>query len=144
MNPNPETPKRPKLSRYYTYLTRKEAAKHLRVTPTTFWKHCEEIPSHKFDGRFFYIKEELDRLVRPCTRGGNVVDIPPWKWRNNRTYLTREEASKHLGMPESRLIRYPKYIPAYKFLNHTLYIKEELDEILQLGYHTLKSRKDAS
>jgi hypothetical protein len=141
---SPEDPKHPKPNRHYVYLARKEAAEYLRVTPQTFRNHRDEIPFHEFDGHFFYTREELNRLVHPCTKGGNFIDIRPWKRKNNRTYLTRKEAAEYLKMSTKQLGTYPKQIPSYKFSKHVLYIKEELDEMLRLGYHVLKSREGES
>jgi hypothetical protein len=102
MNSNPETSQRPTPWRdtYLTcdtYFTREKAAKYLHVNPNTLWNHRKEILSHKIGGRYLYAKKELDKLVRPCPRGGNFADIFPWGLGDDRTYLTRREAAKHLG-----------------------------------------------
>ncbi|MDR2628551.1 MAG: helix-turn-helix domain-containing protein [Puniceicoccales bacterium] len=137
---NLKNPKIPKPHRHYVYLTRKEAAEYLRITLPTFKKHRNEIPFHKFGRRFFYTRKELNRLVRPCTKGGIFIDIRPWKRKTNCTYLTRKEAAEYLKMSTRQLTKYLKKIPSYKFSKHVLYIKEELDEMLRLGYRVLKSR----
>ncbi|MDR2628879.1 MAG: helix-turn-helix domain-containing protein, partial [Puniceicoccales bacterium] len=108
-----EDSKTPKLR----WLTRSEAAKYLRVNPQTFKRYRDEIPSHKLGGRYFYTKEELDGLVRPCARGGNFADIFPWGLGSGRTYLTRKETAEYLRMSMVWLKRYPKKIPAYKLFS---------------------------
>jgi excisionase family DNA binding protein len=47
-----------------THLTRKEAAEYLGMSPKTLENHPKHIPFYKFGGRVFYIKEELDTLIR--------------------------------------------------------------------------------
>jgi hypothetical protein len=123
------------------YLTREEAAKYLRVNPHTLLDHREEIPSLKAGRYYLYEKKELDRLVRPCTRGGNFADIFPWGLGGDRTYLTRREAAKHLERSVSSLAQYTKKIPAYKFFGTVLYIKEELDLIMDLKRITLEESR---
>jgi excisionase family DNA binding protein len=140
MNPNSS----PTPWRDYAYLTRKTAAKYLRVNPYTLYKHREEIPFLKAGRHYLYEKKELDRLVRPCPRGGKFTDIFPWGLGDDRTYLTRREAAKHLGRSVSLLAQYPKRIPAYKFFGTVLYIKEELDLIMGLERIILKSKEDES
>jgi hypothetical protein len=125
-----------------TYFTREKAAKYLRVNPHTLWKHREEIPFLKASKCNLYEKKELDRLVRPCLRGGKFADIFPWGLGGDRTYLTRREAAKHLGRSVSSLAQYPKRIPAYKFFGTVLYIKEELDLIMDLKRVILESQED--
>jgi excisionase family DNA binding protein len=126
------------------YLTQEEAAKYLRVTPITLWNHHGEIPFVKAGMHYLYEKKELDRLVRPYPRGGNFADIFPWGLGGDRTYLTRREAAKHLGRSVSLLAQYPKRIPAYKFFGTVLYIKEELDLIMDLERVIRESKEDAS
>jgi hypothetical protein len=47
-----------------THLTRKEAAEYLRIT-----QNSKHIPFYKFGSRMFYVKEELDELIRRNRRG---------------------------------------------------------------------------
>ncbi|MDR0742160.1 MAG: hypothetical protein LBE98_01710 [Puniceicoccales bacterium] len=56
-------------------------------------------------------------------------------------YLTRREAAKHLGRSVSLLTQYPKMIPAYKFFGTVLYIKEELDLIMDLERVILENKE---
>jgi hypothetical protein len=127
-----------------TYFTREEAAKYLRVNPNTLWNHRKKILSHKIGGRYLYAKKELDGLVRPYPRGGNVAYIHLWKWRNSRTYLNRREAAKYLGRSVNSLAQYPKRVPAYKFFGTVLYVKEELDLIMDQERVILESKGDKS
>jgi hypothetical protein len=126
------------------YFTREKAAEYLRVNPHTLRNHHKEILPHKIGGRYLYAKKELDGLVRPYPRGGNVADTHPWKWRNNRTYLNRREAAKHLGRSVNSLTKFPKRIPAYKFFGTVLYVKEELDVIRDRDRVILGSKEDES
>jgi hypothetical protein len=126
------------------YLTREEAAKYLRIKPHTLWTHHQKIPFIKAGMYNLYEKKELDRLVRPCSRGGNFADIFPWGLGGDRTYLTRKEAAKHLGRSVSLLAQYPKRIPAYKFFGTVLYVKEELDLIMDLERVIRENREDES
>jgi hypothetical protein len=54
----------------HTYLTRKEAAKYLRVSADLLTRHPKEIPFHKLCNRALYVKEELDEIIRRNRYGG--------------------------------------------------------------------------
>jgi excisionase family DNA binding protein len=126
------------------YLTREEAAKYLRIKPHTLWNHHGKIPFVKAGRHYLYEKKELDRLVRPCPKGGKFADIFTWKLGDPRTYLNRREAAKHLGRSVNSLTKFPKRIPAYKFFGTVLYVKEELDFIMDLERVILESEEDES
>jgi hypothetical protein len=104
----------------------------------------KEFLSSKPAGTLPLRKKELDRLVRQCPRGGNFADIFPWELGGDRTHLTRREAAKYLGMSVSSLAQYTKKIPAYKFFGTVLYVKEELDFIMDLKRVILKSKEGKS
>ncbi|MDR2628848.1 MAG: helix-turn-helix domain-containing protein [Puniceicoccales bacterium] len=53
-----------------TYLTSKEAAKYLHLTTNFLNHHPKHILFYKFGSRVFYIKEELDDLIRRNRQGG--------------------------------------------------------------------------
>jgi excisionase family DNA binding protein len=58
------------MGRGCTYHTNKEAAEYLGMSPKTLENHPKHIPFYKFGSRVFYIKEELDALIRRNRRGG--------------------------------------------------------------------------
>jgi hypothetical protein len=51
------------------------------------------------------------------------------------TYLTRKEAAEYLRVRVDFLAHHPKNIPYYKIFGRTLYIKEELDDIIRRNRH---------
>ncbi|MDR1457547.1 MAG: helix-turn-helix domain-containing protein [Puniceicoccales bacterium] len=52
-----------------TYLTRREAAEYLRMSPKSLTNHPKHIPFHKIGNRVLYIKEELDDIIRNNSKG---------------------------------------------------------------------------
>lgn len=114
-----------------TFLTPKEAAEYLRVLPETLLEHQNEIPSHKPYGFLYYIKEELDELVRPYTKYG---EFSIFESENGPTYLTLVEAAEYLNVStEDMSTEYFKCIPSYEFFGHRLYKKKELDRLFSMG-----------
>jgi hypothetical protein len=57
-----------------TYLTREESAKYLRLSPGILRDNPKYIPSYKFGGKVLYTRKDLDGLVRPQFKGGNVEE----------------------------------------------------------------------
>ncbi|MDR1457443.1 MAG: helix-turn-helix domain-containing protein [Puniceicoccales bacterium] len=53
-----------------TYLTRREAAEYLRMSPKTLQNCPKNIPYYKIGERVLYIKEELDDIIRNNKQGG--------------------------------------------------------------------------
>jgi hypothetical protein len=53
-----------------TYITRREAAEYLRISPKSLENHPENIPYYKLGKRVLYIKEELDEIIRNNKHGG--------------------------------------------------------------------------
>ena len=53
-----------------TYLSRKEAAEYLRMSPKTLQNCPKNIPYYKFGNLVLYIKEELDEIIRKNKHGG--------------------------------------------------------------------------
>jgi hypothetical protein len=56
------------------YLTREETAEYLRLSPGILRDNPKHIPSYKFGGKVLYTREDLDGLVRPQSKGGNVKE----------------------------------------------------------------------
>ncbi|MDR2628750.1 MAG: hypothetical protein LBC30_02035, partial [Puniceicoccales bacterium] len=78
-----------------------------------------------------YIKEELDRLIRPRPKDENFANISLSNWKNVHTYLTRKETAEYLRVNADLLTHHPKEIPLHKLCNRALYVKEELDDIVR-------------
>jgi hypothetical protein len=53
-----------------TYLSRREAAEYLRVSPKSLTNLPKHIPHHKLGNHVLYIKEELDDIIRSHRQGG--------------------------------------------------------------------------
>jgi hypothetical protein len=61
--------KPPRFGGACTYLTRREAAEYLRMSPKSLTNHPKHIPFHKIGERVLYIKEELDDIIRNNSKG---------------------------------------------------------------------------
>ena len=129
-----EETKPPRLGRTHTYLTREEAAEYLRISPDMLRDNYKHIPSYKLGGKVLYTKEDLDGLVRPYSKSGNVDGKSSQsEWKSARTYLNRNEAAEYLRVSPKSLENHPQHIPHHKLGSRVLYIKEELDEIICCG-----------
>jgi excisionase family DNA binding protein len=121
-------------SRARTYLTQEEAAEYLRLSPRTLRDNYKHIPSYKLGRKILYTKKDLDGIVRPYSKNGNVDgETSQSGWEGARTYLNRNEAAEYLRVSPKSLENHPKHIPFHKLGDRVLYIKEELDKIIRHG-----------
>jgi excisionase family DNA binding protein len=99
----------------YTYLTREEAAKYLRVSPGMLRDNYKHIPSYKLGGKVLYTREDLDGQVRPQSKGESFDEKfsrpkSGWDRKGPRTYLNRREVAEYLRVSPKSLENFPKHI----------------------------------